>query len=165
MKNKHILSVLVNNSSGALSHVAGLFTRRGYNIDSLSVAETEESNRSIITLVVNENNKKVEQIRNQLYKLMDVIFIEDLTDVESLERELVLVTIKAQPNNRDAILTLIDVFKATIVDMTDSAVMIEMSGNPRRIQTFIQAIREYEIIKLARTGTISLSFPSADENG
>jgi len=160
---KHVLSVLVNNSSGVLSHVTSLFTRRGYNIDSLSVAETENRGISIITMVVDEDRSMVAQIEKQLYKLMDVISIENLSNTDSLERELVLITIKASREKREEILSLVDVFKAHIVDMSEKAVMIELNGNPRRIRTFIQAMTEYGIIRMARTGTVSLPFPSAEE--
>jgi len=159
---KHILSVLVNNSSGVLSHVSSLFTRRGYNIDSLSVAETQNPSHSIITLVVNEDERMVHQIEKQLYKLMDVIKIENLSNKESIERELMLVTIMADRSRREDILSLVDVFHGTIVDMTESVVMIEMIGNPRRIRTFLKAIEEFGIIRMARTGTVSLPFSSAE---
>lgn len=157
---KQILSVLVNNHSGVLSHVSSLFTRRGYNIDSLSVAETDKKEQSIITLVLNEDHKMIRQIEKQLYKLTDVISIENLTYHESLERELVLVTIQCQRGKREEILALVDVFKGSIVDMTHEKVMIELSGNPRRVKTFIEAIAEFGIERMARTGTISLPFPS-----
>jgi len=159
---KHILSVLVNNSSGVLSHVSSLFTRRGYNIDSLSVAETQNPSHSIITLVVNEDERMVHQIEKQLYKLMDVIKIENLSNKESIERELMLVTIMADRSRREDILSLVDVFHGTIVDMTESVVMIEMIGNPRRIRTFLKAIEEFGIIRMARTGTVSLPFSTSE---
>ncbi len=158
---KHTLSVMVNNSSGVLSHVSSLFTRRGYNIDSLSVAETENPARSVITLVVNENDRMVAQIVKQLYKLMDVISIEDLTQTPALERELILMTVQSNRKNREELLSLVDVFKATVVDMTEAEIMIELSGNPRRINSFIKAFREYGIVRMARTGAIALPFPVA----
>jgi len=157
---KHLLSVLVRNHYGVLSHVSGLFTRRGYNIDSLSVGETDNPEYSIITMVVNEEPKMVRQIEKQLYKLVDVIKIEDLTQKESLQRELVVLTVETNRANRQEILALVEVFKGIIVDMTDSAVMIEMSSNPRRIETFIKVFSEYNIMQIARTGTIALEFPS-----
>ena len=157
---KHLLSVLVRNHYGVLSHVSGLFTRRGYNIDSLSVGETDNPEYSVITMVVNEEPKMVRQIEKQLYKLIDVISIEDLTQKESLERELVLLTVETNRENRQEILALVDVFKGIIVDMTDNAIMIEMSSNPRRIDTFVRVFSEYNVLKMARTGTIALEFPS-----
>ncbi|MES0491065.1 MAG: acetolactate synthase small subunit [Leptospirales bacterium] len=160
---KHILSVLVNNSSGVLSHVTSLFTRRGYNIDSLSVAETENKGRSIITMVVNEEKSMIAQIEKQLYKLMDVISIENLSNRDSLERELVLITVKVVREKREEILSLVDLFKAHIVDMSEEAVLMELVGNPRRVRSFIRALSEYGIIRMARTGTVSLPFPSAED--
>lgn len=164
---KHVLSVLVNNSAGVLSHVSGLFTRRGYNIDSLSVGETEDPTRSVITIVVNEEEKMVRQIEKQLYKLMNVLRIEDLTYIESAKRELILLTVKSTKEDRNDILTLIEVFQAKVVDMTKDRVMIEMSGTPRSVASFLEAFKEIGIEKIARTGTIALSFPSCtycDEN-
>ena len=160
---RHILSVLVNNSSGVLSHVTSLFTRRGYNIASLCVAETHHPERSIITMVIDEEDKMVSQIERQLYKLVDVIKIEDLTNIDSVERELVLATIQSERSKREEILSLIDVYQAHIVDMTDSAVMIEMIADPRRIRSFIKTISEYGIIKIARSGSIALPYLAEEE--
>lgn len=159
---KHILSVLVNNSSGVLSHVASLFTRRGYNIESLCVAETHHPEQSIITMVVDEDDKMLSQIERQLYKLVDVVKIEDLTNVESIERELVLATIQSDRARRDEILSLIDVYQARIVDMSDSAIMVEMIAEPRRVRSFIHNITEYGIIKIARSGSIALPYISTE---
>jgi len=160
---KHVLSVLVKNSSGVLSHVASLFTRRGYNIESLCVAETHHPERSIITMVVDEEDKMVRQIERQLYKLVDVVKIEDLTGVDSIERELVLATIKCERSKREEILSLIEVYQGHIVDMTESAIMIEMIAAPRRIRSFIKTISEYGIIRIARSGTIALPYLSNDD--
>jgi len=160
---KHILSVLVNNNSGVLSHVAGLFTRRGYNIDSLSVGVTNNPEQSIITLVVKEDEIKIRQIQYQLYKLSDVIEIRELSGQDSLQRELLLIVVKSNSKNRQEILTLADVFKATIVDMTEDLIMIEIVGIPRRITSFLKAYSKFEIIEMARTGSIALPFPSALE--
>lgn len=159
---KHILSVQVNNNFGVLSHVASLFTRRGYNIDSLSVGETENPERSVITLVVNEQPEMIQQVEKQLYKLTDVISVENLTGEDSLKRELILITVRCTRETRSDILNLTDVFQASIVDMTPERILIEMSGIPRRVSTFMQAIAEYGIVHIARTGTIALKFPSAE---
>ena len=161
---KQVLSVVVNNSAGVLSHVSGLFTRRGYNITSLSVGETENKEKSVITLVVDEDDKMVSQIQKQLHKLADVISIDNLTNKDSLKRELLLITIKTNRKKRTEILSLIDVFKATIVDMTDELIMVEMVGLPRRITAFLGVMSEFGITGVARTGTIALSFPSAIDN-
>jgi acetolactate synthase-1/3 small subunit len=156
MKHKHILSVLVNNSSGVLSHVASLFTRRGYNIESLCVAETHQPERSVITMVIDEDDKMVSQIERQLYKLVDVVKIEDLTNVESVERELVLVSLQSDKSNRDEIVSLINIYQGRVVDMTDTAIMIELIADTHRVHSFINIISEYGIIKIARSGSIAL---------
>lgn len=158
---KTILSVLVRNSSGVLSHVSGLFTRRGYNIDSLSVGETEDSTRSIITLVVSEGEEMVRQIEKQLYKLVDVLEIRDLTGEDALKRELIMLTVKSNRENRHELLTLIDVYKARVVDMNSSEIMIELIANPRRVSSFLTAFSEFGIVEMARTGTIALPFPTS----
>ncbi|MCS6983677.1 MAG: acetolactate synthase small subunit [Leptospiraceae bacterium] len=158
---KHVLSVLVNNHAGVLSHVSGLFTRRSYNIDSLSVGETQDPTKSIITLVISEDEEMVKQIEKQLYKLVDVLEIRDLTGEDSLKRELILLTVRFSPEKRAEILTLIDVFKATVVDMTEEEIMIELVANPRRISSFLQTFSKFHIVEMARTGTIALEFPTA----
>lgn len=158
---KHVLSVLVNNHAGVLSHVSGLFTRRSYNIDSLSVGETADPTKSIITLVISEEEEMVRQIEKQLYKLVDVLEIRDLTGEDSLKRELLLVTVRSSPEKRAEILTLIDVFKATVVDMTEEEIMIELVANPRRVNSFLQTFSQFHIVEMARTGTIALEFPTA----
>lgn len=158
---KTVLSVLVRNSAGVLSHVSGLFTRRGYNIDSLSVGETEDPTRSIITLVVSEDEQMVRQIEKQLYKLVDVLEIRELTGEDALKRELVLVTVKSNRTNRHELLTLIDVYKARVVDMNDHEIMIELVANPRRVSSFLSSFTEYGIVEMARTGTIALPFPTS----
>ena len=162
MKQKHTLSVLVKNNSGVLSHVASLFTRRGYNIDSLSVAETANPSESVITIVVHEDEQMVAQIERQLYKLMDVVSIDDLTYVASRKRELVLAVIRADRKHRQEILSLVKVFQASIVDMTEDRIMVEISGSPRRITTFINAFKEYGIERMARTGLTALPYPSGE---
>ena len=156
-----VLSVLVRNSAGVLSHVSGLFTRRGYNIDSLSVGETEDATKSIITLVVSEEEEMVRQIEKQLYKLVDVLEIRELTGEDALKRELVLLTVKSSRETRHELLTLINVFKARVVDMSESEIMIEMVANPRRSSGFVRAFSEFGIIEMARTGTIALPFPAS----
>ena len=160
---KHVLSVLVNNSSGVLSHVASLFTRRGYNIESLCVAETHQQEHSIITMVVDEDDKMLSQIERQLYKLTDVVKVEDLSDRESIERELVLITVKSERNRREELLSLIEMYQGRIVDMADAAIMIEMIAEPRRIRSFIKVVAEYGIIRMARSGSIALACLNSDE--
>lgn len=160
---KHILSVTVNNSAGVLSHVSGLFTRRGYNIDSLSVGETEDSKLSVITLVVNEVEDRIKQIEKQFLKLVDVIEIQNLTGEQSLKRELLLANIKFTSENRQNLITLIQAFQGTITDMTKATLMLELVASPRRINSFLSSLKEFEITGMSRTGTVALKFPSYNE--
>jgi acetolactate synthase I/III small subunit len=160
---KHILSVTVNNSAGVLSHVSGLFTRRGYNIDSLSVGETEDSKLSIITLVVNEEEDRIKQIEKQFLKLIDVIEIQNLTGEQSLKRELLLANIKFEPERRQNLVTLIQAFQGTITDMTQETLMLELVASPRRINSFLSSLKEFDFVGMSRTGTVALKFPSYTE--
>jgi acetolactate synthase-1/3 small subunit len=149
---KHILSVTVNNSAGVLSHVSGLFTRRGYNIDSLSVGETEDPKLSVITLVVNEAEDRIKQIEKQFLKLE-----------QSLKRELLLANIKFTSESRQNLITLIQAFQGTITDMTQATLMLELVASPRRINSFLSSLKEFEITGMSRTGTVALKFPSYNE--
>ena len=157
---KHILSISVNNSSGVLSHVAGLFTRRGYNIDSLSVGESDDPKVSVITMVVNEESKVLHQVKKQLLKLVDVIGIVDLTGENSIKRELILLTVCINPKNRNEISNLVDAFQGRVLDITDDSMMIELYGTPRQVTSFLKTFSEYGVKALSRTGTIALQYPS-----
>lgn len=161
---KSVLSVRVRNNAGVLSHVSGLFTRRGYNIDSLSVGVTENPEVSVITLVVSEEQAMVRQIEKQLKKLIDVIEIADLTGEDSLKRELAVVTVRVTRETRHEILTLVDVFEGRVVDITDSEIMVEVVAPPRRVSSFIKVFSEYGIAEIARTGTIALRYPSVRDS-
>ncbi len=156
---KHILSITVNNSSGVLSHVAGLFTRRAYNIDSLSVGETQDSTKSVITLVVDEDIHVLEQVKKQVLKLIDVIKIDDLTGETSLKRELILLVVLANEQNRMEITSLVDSFQGKILDISDEAMMVELNGTPRSVSSFIKLFSKYGIQEVARTGAIALAYP------
>ncbi len=158
---KSVLSVRVRNNAGVLSHVSGLFTRRGYNIDSLSVGVTENPEVSVITLVVSEAPAMVLQIEKQLKKLVDVLDIVDLTGEHSVKREVALVTISVNKSNRHEVITLIDVYEAHVIDMTDSEVIVELLATPRRISSFIAVFADFGIKEIARTGTIALPYPSS----
>ena len=157
---KHILLITVNNSSGVLSHVAGLFTRRGYNIDSLSVGETQDAARSVITLVVNEEPRILQQVKKQLLKLVDVTQINDLTGEDSLKRELVLITVAANNKNRVEITSLVDAFQGKVADVSSDTMMIEFNGTPRSVSSFLKIFKKYGIQSMARTGTIALNYSS-----
>lgn len=160
---RHILSVTVNNSAGVLSHVSGLFTRRGYNIDSLSVGETENPRLSVITLVVNEEPERIYQIEKQFLKLVDVIDVKNLSGEQSLKRELLLANIGFSVEKRQNLITLIQAFQGTITDMTHDSLMLELVASPRRINSFLAALKEFSILSMSRTGTVALRFPSYEE--
>ena len=149
MKTK-VLSLLVDNTAGVLSRVAGMFSRRGYNIDSLSVGETE-------TVVVSGDDKIIVQIKNQLNKLEDVVQVIELEDNLSVCRELVLVKVKADAATRQQIIAVADVFRANIVDVATDSLMIEITGTPSKIEAFIRLLDGFEILELVRTGLTGLS--------
>ena len=157
---KHILSLRVRNNFGTLTHVAALFSRRGYNIESLSVGETQDKRFSVITLVVKEEEKKIHQIINQLAKLMDVIEIINLNGVQNYKRELVLIKVAASEKKRSEIIHLVNAFSANIIDITKEAMLIELISYPHKIDAIIQLLKEYTILEIARTGTIAISYSS-----
>lgn len=152
-----VLSILVENTSGVLSRVAGMFSRRGYNIDSLSVGETHNPAISRMTVAVTGEELTLEQIEKQLNKLEDVIEIKELADGESVCRELVLVKVKADISERQAIIAVADIFRAKIVDVAKESLMIELTGNQSKINAFIELLDGFEILQLVRTGLTGLS--------
>lgn len=154
---KKVLSILVDNTSGALSRVSGLFSRRGYNIDSLTVGETEDSNFSRMTVVARGDDQILEQIEKQLAKLEDVREVRELVDGQSVCRELVLITVAATPKERAEIASVVDIFRANIVDVGTDSVMIEMTGNQAKINAFIKLLDGYDIMEMVRTGIAGLS--------
>ncbi|NLY56083.1 MAG: acetolactate synthase small subunit [Firmicutes bacterium] len=153
---RHVISVLVNNKPGVLTRIAGLFARRGFNIDSLAVGETQDPAVSLMTIVVTANSATLEQINKQLNKLIDVIKIVDITDVPSVLRELMLVKVSATPANRSEISQIVNIFRAKIVDVAPTALTIEITGDESKLTAFLQMLIPYGIIELARTGTIAL---------
>jgi acetolactate synthase-1/3 small subunit len=157
---KHTLSILVNNHPGVMSHVSGLFTRRSYNIDSIAVGVTENPEVSSMTIVLKGDDAVVDQVKQQLLKLPDVIKITDLYYTESIIRELVMMKIEAFDVNRTEIISLCDVFGAKIVDVTGESLMVEFSGNARQVTAFISMMAKFGIIEMARTGQIALACQS-----
>ena len=160
--NKRVLSLLVDNTSGVLSRIAGLFSRRGYNIDSLTVGETADPRYSRMTVVVNGDDKILDQITKQLAKLVDVVDIKPLADNESVSREMVLVKVRADGQNRQAIIGITDIFRAKIIDVGIDSLIIELTGNQSKIDAFIRLLEGYEILELARTGITGLSRGAED---
>ena len=154
---KHTLSVLVENKAGVLARVAGLFSRRGFNIDSLAVGPTEDPALSRMTIVVGAEDHSLEQITKQLYKLINVIKISDLNPRESVSRELLLLKVNATDQTRANIIEIAGIFRANIVDVSRTSLTLEATGTPEKLAAIEDLVRPYGISELARTGKIALS--------
>lgn len=159
---KRVLSLLVDNTSGVLSRVAGLFSRRGYNIDSLTVGMTTDPRYSRMTVVVNGDELILDQITKQVAKLVDVVDVKPLADEESVCRELILVKVRADASNRQAIIGVADIFRAKVVDVAVDSLIIEVTGAQSKLDAFIKLLEGYEILELARTGITGLSRGAED---
>lgn len=155
--NKKVLSVLVDNTSGVLNRVAGLFSRRGYNIDSLTVSETENPKYSRMTIVVTGDDDILEQIVKQITKLEDVRRVDVLEPSDSVTRELILVKIKAEPAQRQQVISITEIFRANIVDVAKDSLMIEITGSQSKLKAFLSLVEDYEILELVRTGITGLA--------
>ena len=155
--NKKVLSVLVDNTSGVLNRVAGLFSRRGYNIDSLTVGETENPKYSRMTIVVTGEDDILEQIVKQITKLEDVRRVDVLEPSDSVTRELILVKIKAEPAQRQQVISITEIFRANIVDVAKDSLMIEITGSQSKLKAFLSLVEDYEILELVRTGITGLA--------
>ena len=155
--NKKVLSVLVDNTSGVLNRVAGLFSRRGYNIDSLTVDETENPKYSRMTIVVTGDDDILEQIVKQITKLEDVRRVDVLEPSDSVTRELILVKIKAEPAQRQQVISITEIFRANIVDVAKDSLMIEITGSQSKLKAFLSLVEDYEILELVRTGITGLA--------
>lgn len=159
---RQVLSILVENTSGVLSRVSGLFSRRGYNIDSFTAGVTADPRYTRMTIVASGDELILEQIEKQLGKLEDVIDIKKLEDGESVCRELILVKIRAKDTDRQAILSITDIFRAKVIDVTHDSMIIELTGNQSKLEAFLELVTGYEILELARTGITGLTRGSAD---
>ena len=159
---KMTLSILVDNTSGVLNRVAGLFSRRGYNIDSLTVGGTMDPAVSRMTIVVHGDDEILEQIVKQIYKLVDVREIDILKDGLSVCRELVLVKVAVDAASRQQVIAIADIFRAKIVDVSQESLMIELTGNQEKITAFLGLLEGFEILQLARTGMTGLSRGTVD---
>lgn len=157
-----VLSILVDNTAGVLSRVAGLFSRRGYNIDSLTVGETQDPAISRMTVLAHGDDQILEQIRKQVQKLEDVIEIKELVSGESVTRELILVKVEAKEKDRQSIISIADIFRAKIVDVALESLMIELTGNQDKINAFIKLLEQFTIKELVRTGITGLARGSGD---
>lgn len=154
--NHHILSVLVQNRPGVLARVAGLFARRGYNIFSLAVAPAEEPGFSRITIVVDVESSPLEQITKQLFKLIEVVKISELDPRRSVERELLLVTVRATPESRGQVVELANIFEGKILAVGTEAITVSLDGHPDKLDDFEELLTGYGIVELQRTGRVAL---------
>lgn len=153
---KHTLSVLVEDEAGVLTRIAGLFARRGFNIESLAVGPTETTGVSRITMVVPGDNDNIEQLTKQLYKLINVLKVNDITQTPCVERELMLVKVNASASDRAEVIELAQVFRAKIVDISEGTVTIEVAGDPGKMVAIVQMLNKFGLKEVARTGKIAL---------
>lgn len=153
---KHVLSILVDNQPGVLSRIAGLFSGRGYNIDSLCVAETLDPDVSRLTIVTRGNQPLVEQIKKQLNKLINVIKVHELTGSKYVHREMALVKVSARADSRAEILRIVDIFRSKVVDVSPEHYTVEVTGDEGKIEAFLTLLRPLGIKEIARTGAIAL---------
>lgn len=149
---RHIISILMENEAGALSRVAGLFSARGYNIESLTVAPTDDPTLSRMTLVTRGSEGVIEQITKQLNKLVDVVKLIDLTEGAHIEREMMLIKVKAIGDSREEVKRLVEIFRGRIIDVTDTSYIIELTGDAEKLDAFINASRGAGIIETVRSG-------------
>ena len=149
---RHIISILLENEAGALSRVAGLFSARGYNIETLTVAPTEDVSLSRLTIVTRGSDEVIEQITKQLNKLIDVVKVVDLSEAAHIERELMLIKVRASGKDREEIKRMADIFRGRIIDVTESNYVIELTGSGSKLDAFIQAIDVDLILETVRTG-------------
>nr|YP_009398651.1 acetohydroxyacid synthetase small subunit [Kuetzingia canaliculata]ARW67837.1 acetohydroxyacid synthetase small subunit [Kuetzingia canaliculata] len=153
---KHTLSVLVQDESGVLSRISGLFARRGFNIDSLAVGPTEKPGISRITMSVQGDNRTIEQLIKQLHKLINILTVQNVTNIPCVERELMLIKVKIMQSYKSEILDIATIFRAHVVDISFTSIIIEVTGDSGKIFAFQQLLSQYEILEIARTGKITL---------
>ncbi|HEV2946781.1 MAG TPA: acetolactate synthase small subunit [Gemmataceae bacterium] len=153
---RHVLSALVHNQPGVLAHVSGMLASRGFNIDSLAVGETEDANLSRMTFVVTGDDAELEQVRKQLDKIVTVVKVHDISSENFVERDLMLIKVQAGAAQRTEIALLVEMFRGRVVDVSSQDMMIEISGTEEKIEAFIELMRSYGILELARTGRIAL---------
>jgi acetolactate synthase-1/3 small subunit len=154
---RHIISILMENESGALSRVAGLFSARGYNIESLTVAPTDDPTLSRMTLVTRGSEEVIEQITKQLNKLVDVVKLVDLTEGPHIEREMLMLKVRALGDSREEVKRLVEIFRGRIIDVTESSYVVELTGTGEKLDAFIQAIGSAGIIEVVRSGVSGIA--------
>ena len=150
---RHIISILLENEAGALSRVSGLFSARGYNIESLAVAPTEDPSLSRMTLVTRGDDAIIEQITKQLNKLVDVVKLQDLTEGAHIEREMMLVKVRAVASDREEIKRLIDIFRGRVIDVTDTTYTMELTGDSEKLDAFLRALDPKLLLEVVRSGS------------
>ena len=153
---RHVLSALVQNQPGVLAHISGMLASRGFNIESLAVGETEDKNLSRMTFVVHGTNAELEQVRKQLDKVVTAVRVDDISSENFIERDLMLIKVQAMPTQRVEISLLVEMFRGKVVDIGTETLAIEISGQETKVVAFIDLMRPYGIIELARTGRIAL---------
>ncbi len=153
---RHVLSALVQNQPGVLAHISGMLASRGFNIDSLAVGETEQPNLSRVTFVVHGDDAELEQVRKQLDKVVTVVKVQDISSENFVERDLMLIKVNAAPQQRVEITLLVEMFRGRVVDISPENLMVEIGGQESKIEAFIELMRPYGIVELARTGRIAL---------
>ena len=154
---RHIISILLENESGALSRVAGLFSARAYNIESLSVAPTDDPSLSRMTIVTNGTEEIIEQINKQLNKLIDVVKLIDMTGDVHIERELMRIKVSPTDGDREEVKRLVDIFHGRVIDVTDTTYTIEITGNGDKLNAFVEALSSITILEVVRSGLIGIS--------
>lgn len=154
---KHTIAVIVENKPGVLSRVSGLFSRRGYNIHSLAVGITEDESLSRMTIVVEGDDDTLEQIIKQLYKLIDVVRVHELSNIPAVDRELVLIKVAANENTRPEISQIVDIFRAKIVDFGETAIVIEATGDSDKVNALENMLKKFGIREMVRTGKVSIA--------
>jgi acetolactate synthase-1/3 small subunit len=154
---KHTLSVIVEDEAGVLSRIASLFARRGFNIESLAVGPAEQNGVSRITMVVPGDDRIIEQLTKQLYKLVNVLKVQDITEIPCVERELMLLKVNATSINRPEIIELSQIFRARIVDVAEDSLTLEVVGDPGKMVAIVQMLQKFGLREIARTGKISLT--------
>jgi acetolactate synthase-1/3 small subunit len=153
---RHVISALVENKPGVLARIVGLFSARGFNIESLAVGETETVNISRLTVVVGGDENILEQVRKQLGKVIDVLKVQDMSNEEYIERDLVIIKVSAPPAKRVEIIQLINEFNARSLDINDKSIIIEITGSEEKVNAFIKLMKPYGIKELARTGRLAM---------
>jgi acetolactate synthase-1/3 small subunit len=154
---RHVIAVLIENEAGALSRIVGLFSQRNFNIETLNVAPTEDPSLSRLTLTTTGNDRVIEQITKQLNKLIDVVKLVDLTDGDHIEREMMLIKLKATAQYRDEVKRTVDIFRCQIVDVTNKIYTVQLTGDQDKLDAFISAIGEATVLETVRTGVSGIA--------